>query len=60
MNPQEELLREVMAAVSLYKESLEILDTSLMNDKTHDKSVKEMHESRDYLFSFLETPQYED
>lgn len=59
MNPQEELFKEVMMAISLYKESLDILDTSLMKDKTHDKAALDMHDARDYLFSFLETPQYE-
>ena len=57
--PQTELLKELTIAISLYKESLEALDDSLLTNKTHDKAVKDMHEAREYLFTFLETPQYE-
>ena len=60
MNPQSELLKEITMAVSLYKEALEKLDETIMTGKTNDFIVKEVHDAREYLFSFLETPQYED
>ena len=60
MNPQEEILKEVTIAISLYKESLEILDTCLTTNNMCDEPVKNLHGAREYMFSFLNTPQYEE
>ena len=60
MNPQGELLKEVTTAISLYKEGIEKLEASGLNHEVVDKVLQEMLEARKHLFSFLETPQYED
>ena len=58
MTPKEELYDEIILATSLYKESLEILDEVIVADKSNDQAVKQLHEAREYLFSFLEIPNY--
>ncbi len=59
MNPQGELLKEVTIAVSLYKESLDELDDAMIVCDINDTIVKKVHDAREHMFSFLDTPQYE-
>ena len=58
MSPKEELYEEIILATSLYKESLEILDEIIVADNSNDQAVKQLHEAREYLFSFLDVPNY--